>query len=137
MRNTERVTCNYDGLFAGEVAEPISIVVAASQTIKRGDLLECVVTESVSGANITRTIATSFSKPSAVADIKNIYVIAAADITTETGETGKKVSVYDRGVFNAGAVTFGGASTATQNFLPLLAHGIILKDAQDGTVSAT
>lgn len=127
---------NYDGLLAGEAGIAVSIPVAVSQTIKRGDLLELAVTETVSGAAVTRTLGTTFAKPSAAADIKNIYVIAAEDITTSAADSGKSISAYAGGIFNENKVVFGGSSTAAQNKIVLLAKGIFLTSAQSGAVTA-
>lgn len=129
MRNTGTVTNTYDNLIAGEVAEPVSVVVAKSQTVARGDLLECVVTEAVDGAAITRTVAAEFGKPSAKAATQNIYVIAADAITTGSGATGVVVA-YRAGNFNAASVALGGSSTVADNYETLLAKGIVLKAVQ-------
>lgn len=129
MRNTGTVTNNYDNLFAGEVAEPVSITVAKSQTVKRGDLLECVVTETIADGAITRVVAAEFGKPSAKADPKNIYVVAADAITTGSGATGI-VAAYRAGNFNGASVALGGESTVDDNYETLLAKGIVLKAVQ-------
>jgi len=133
MRNTSTETNSYDNLFAGEVAEPISINIADSQTIKRGDLLECAVTETYAAGpppTVTRAVAASFAKAAAVADIKNIYVIAADDITTGDGETTKKIAAYRSGNFDSTKIGLGGSSTVADNYTTLLAKGIVLKTAQ-------
>lgn len=116
--------CNYDGLLAGEVQVVESIPVATGQTIKRGDLLECAVTEG--------TAATEFSKVSAVAKVGNIYRIAADDIDTTSGAS--VVAAYGAGYYNASKVVVSG-DMAT-NKMALRASGIILVNCQGGTVES-
>ena len=114
--------CNYDGLLAGEVQTVESIPVAASQTIKRGDLLESKVTEG--------TAATEFTKVADVAKVGNIYRIAADDIDTTSGAS--VVAAYGAGYYNAAKVTVSGDITV--NKMALRATGIILVNCQSGTV---
>ena len=116
--------CNYDGLLAGEVQTVESIPVAASQTIKRGDLLESKVTEG--------TAATEFTKVSDVAKVGNIYRIAANDIDTTSGAS--VVAAYGAGYYNASKVTVSG--DAKVNKMALRASGIILVNCQSGIVES-
>ena len=113
-----RETFNYDALVAGEIYGVMSVPVAAGVAVKKGDLLECVVT---SGAP-----AATFTKPVAAAKTTNIYAIAAEDV--EAGEGVVKVTAYTSGYFGKTAVKFGGATTAEANEIALLAHGIYLKE---------
>jgi len=116
-------TLNYDSLFAGEVRSVITIDLAASQTVKRGDLLECTVAAS------TGATAASFSKPSAAAKATNIYAIAAEDVTTSASQTAK-ITVYRDGFFNQNAIVFGGESTAAENKHALMLNNIYVVDVQ-------
>jgi hypothetical protein len=109
----------YDNLIAGDIdiaTEPITI--GESQTIKRGDLLERKVTNTivVSGAVGTQTLTTApyYIRPTAAADHFSHYAIASEDVTTGAGETAVTIG-YKSGQFNSNAVRFGGASTAADN----------------------
>ena len=113
-----RETFNYDSLVAGEIYGVMSVPVAAGVDVKKGDLLECVVS---SGAP-----AATFTKPTGVAKTTNIYAIAAEDVAA--GEGVVKVTAYTGGYFGETAVKFGGATTAEDNKIALLAHGIYLKE---------
>ena len=122
-------TLKYDNLFAGDIdieAEPV--LIAANQTINRGDLLAKIVTESiaVSGAvgTVTRTPAASYIKATAEADEHSFYAIAAEDVTTTA--TTASIIAYKTGVFNEFAVDFGGA-TANGSRDILAAHNIYLQ----------
>ncbi len=124
---------NYDSLLAGEVRSVITVDLAVSQTVKRGDLLECAVTETISLADsvysVNRSVAASFKKPSAKADIKNIYVVAAEDVTTTASAAGT-ITAYKDGYFNQNAIVFGGESTVADNKNVLISNNIYLVDVQ-------
>lgn len=121
MAGMTREFLNYDGLLAGEVYTVDTVNLAGSQTVVRGDLLECVVTE---GAP-----ATTFAKVTAPAKVGNIYRIAAEDATT-SAET--PIVAYGAGYYNKAKVNVNGDETTNVNVLK--ASGIILKDVQDGTI---
>lgn len=127
-RNTNREALNYDELFAGEVGCIMPITVGASQTVKRGDLLECVVTSGAAAAN--------WAKPASAAVATNFYMIALEDATTGSGETAT-INAARNGYFNAAKIAFGGSSVAKDNKNVLIANGIFLRDVQSGAVSAT
>ena len=125
----------YDSLIAGDVdivTEPI--IIGASQTIKRGDVLEKTVTEAiaVSGAVGTksRTVATNYVRPSAAANPESFYAVASEDVTTGAGESAIIIG-YKTGQFNPGAMRFGGASTAVQNKDVLADKAIYLVTIQE------
>lgn len=139
-RNTSQQACNYDQLVAGSVYLMDNVKIAASQTIKRGDILECAVSEAYataeSSATVTRTVGTTFAKAAGAADIKNIYVIAAHDVKTESSDNDTYASVYVMGEFNRNKIGFGGSSNAEQNKMVLMAKGILLRDPMSGKVTA-
>ena len=123
-------TLQYDSLLTGEVSGVAGVKLAASQQVKRGDLLELAVTESVSGSAVVRTLGSAFSRPAAAVKLGNLYAVAAEDCTTQAEDTDKTVTVYLGGYFNPDAMRFGGASTAADNALGLLAGGINLTRTQ-------
>lgn len=110
-----RDTFTYDDLNVGEY-NALVVSIAASQTIKRGDLLVAAATEGVP--------ADTFAKDTAGAKIGNVYAIAAEDVTT-TGVT--EAVVYISGKFNKAKVT---AQAKVGNELALAAQGIILVDVR-------
>ena len=126
---TQEVT-NYDKLIAGTTHTIATVPLAASQTVKRGDLLVAAVT--VAAGASANTIATSFSKATAVAAPGNLYMIAAEDVTTGSGATGK-VLAYGAGYYNQDAVALTGDPTT--NKLVLLQQGIVLVPVQSGEVT--
>lgn len=128
---TQEVT-NYDKLIAGTTYTIATVPLAASQTVKRGDLLVCAVTTTVSGSSATGALAASFSKAAAVAAPGNLYMIAAEDVTTGSGSAGK-VLAYGAGYYNQDAVALTG--DLTTNKLVLLQQGIVLVPVQSGEVT--
>jgi hypothetical protein len=125
-------TLTYDNLFAGDfdvVTEPI--LIAAGQTIVRGDLLVKLVSESIAVADavgtVNRTAATSYVKASAAATQESFYAIAAEDVTT-VGSTATIIG-YKTGIFNEFAVGFGGTATADNCRDILAAQSIFLQKA--------
>ena len=66
---------NYDSLLAGPTQVIATVPLAASQTVKRGDLLVAAVT--IAAGASTSTIAASFSKAAAAAAPGNLHMIAA------------------------------------------------------------
>ena len=126
---TQEVT-NYDSLSAGPTYTIATVPLAASQTVKRGDLLVAAVT--VAAGASTSTVAASFSKAAAVAAPGNLYMIAAEDVTTGSGSAGK-VLAYGAGYYNQDAVALTG--DLTTNKLVLLQQGIVLVPVQSGEVT--
>lgn len=126
---TQEVT-NYDSLIAGPTYTIATVPLAASQTVKRGDLLVAAVT--VAAGASTSTVAASFSKAAAVAAPGNLYMIAAEDVTTGSGSAGK-VLAYGAGYYNQDAVALTG--DLTTNKLVLLQQGIVLVPVQSGEVT--
>lgn len=126
---TQEVT-NYDSLIAGPTHTIATVPLAASQTVKRGDLLVAAVT--VAAGASASTIAASFSKAAAVAAPGNLYMIAAEDVTTGSGSAGK-VLAYGAGYYNQDAVALTG--DLTTNKLVLLQQGIVLVPVQSGEVT--
>lgn len=122
---------NYDSLLAGPTQVIATVPLAASQTVKRGDLLVCAVTTTVSGSSATGALATSFSKATAVAAPGNLYMIAAEDADTTSGAG--KVLAYGAGYYNQDAVALAG--DLTTNKLVLLQQGIVLVPVQSGEVT--
>lgn len=121
---------NYDSLIAGPTYTIATVPLAASQTVKRGDLLVAAVT--VAAGASTSTVAASFSKAAAVAAPGNLYMIAAEDVTTGSGSAGK-VLAYGAGYYNQDAVALTG--DLTTNKLVLLQQGIVLVPVQSGEVT--
>ena len=126
---TQEVT-NYDSLIAGPTYTIATVPLAASQTVKRGDLLVAAVT--VAAGASTSTVAASFSKAAAVAAPGNLYMLAAEDVTTGSGSAGK-VLAYGAGYYNQDAVALTG--DLTTNKLVLLQQGIVLVPVQSGEVT--
>lgn len=124
---------NYDELLCSQPRVIDMVPVAASQTIKRGDLLVCAVTTSVSDSSATAAIGSTFSKASAVAAPGNLYMIAAEDVTTESSAAGE-VLAYGAGDYNINAIN-NLTGDETTNRLVLLLQGIVLRHAQSGVVS--
>ena len=89
---------NYDELLCSQPRVIDMVPVATSQTIKRGDLLVCAVTTSVSGSSATAAIGSTFSKAAAVAAPGNLYMIAAEDVTTDS--SAGEVLAYGAGDYN-------------------------------------
>ena len=118
----EREVINYDGLLAGPVYQVDTVRLASGQTVARGDLLECVVTEGVPAA--------TFSKASAAAKVGNLYRIAAENVDASDGES--DVVGYGAGYYNLAKVGLEGDKDT--NVLALKGAGIILTQCQDGTV---
>lgn len=107
----------YDNLFAGSfpvVTEAITI--AASQTVRRGDVL-------VKGGTGT------YAQAAAVVEAADRIVIASEGVTTGAGETAESAG-YSSGEFNESAIGFGGASTADDNRDILADKSIYLKKIQ-------
>ena len=129
MAYTREVT-NYDNLIAGPTYTTAVVPLAASQQVKRGDLIVAAVTVAT-GAS-ANTIAASFSKAAAVAAPGNLYMIAAEDVTTGSGSAGK-VLAYGAGYYNQDAVALTG--DLTTNKLVLLQQGIVLVPVQSGEVT--
>lgn len=121
---------NYDSLLAGPTQVIATVPLAASQTVKRGDLLVAAVT--IAAGASASTIAASFSKAAAAAAPGNLYMIAAEDVTTGSGSAGK-VLAYGAGYYNQDAVALTG--DLTTNKLVLLQQGIVLVPVQSGEVT--
>jgi len=139
-RNTGRVATNYDQLFAGEVWGEVNITIGNSQTIRRGDLLECIVTETVDPTThaLTRAIAATWGLTATDAKPVNFYCIAADSVTTESNTTAV-IAAYKGGYFNISKVRLGATPTGadlekTKN--ALIGQEIFLKTASTGVVTA-
>lgn len=117
---------NYDSLLAGPTQVIATVPLAASQTVKRGDLLVAAVT--IAAGASASTIAASFSKAAAAAAPGNLHMIAAEDADT-TGGAGQ-VLAYGAGYYNEDAVGLTG-DLAT-NKMVLLQQGIVLVHVQSG-----
>lgn len=120
---------NYDSLLAGPTQVIATVPLAASQTVKRGDLLVAAVT--IAAGASSSTIAASFSKAAAAAAPGNLHMIAAEDADT-TGGAGQ-VLAYGAGYYNEDAVGLTG-DLAT-NKMVLLQQGIVLVHVQSGEVA--
>mgnify|MGYP001623202446 FL=1 len=120
---------NYDSLLAGPTQVIATVPLAASQTVKRGDLLVAAVT--IAAGASASTIAASFSKAAAAAAPGNLHMIAAEDADT-TGGAGQ-VLAYGAGYYNEDAVGLTG-DLAT-NKMVLLQQGIVLVHVQSGEVA--
>lgn len=123
---------NYDELLCSQPRVIDMVPVAASQTIKRGDLLVCAVTTAVSDSSATAAIGSTFSKASAVAAPGNLYMIAAEDVTTDS--SAGEVLAYGAGDYNINRIN-NLTGDETTNRLVLLQQGIVLRHAQSGVVS--
>ena len=123
---------NYDELLCSQPRVIDMVPVAASQTIKRGDLLVCAVTTTVSDSSATAAIGSTFSKASAVAAPGNLYMIAAEDVTTDS--SAGEVLAYSAGDYNINRIN-NLTGDETTNRLVLLQQGIVLRHAQSGVVS--
>ena len=121
---------NYDSLLAGPTQVIATVPLAASQTVKRGDLLVAAVT--IAAGASASTIAASFSKAAAAAAPGNLHMIAAEDVTTESSGSGQ-VLAHGDGYHNQeeGGLT-GDLNT---NKLVLLQQGIVLVPVQSGEVT--
>lgn len=131
---------NYDGLLAGEVYTLAPVSIAKSQTIARGDLLVCSTTDGVPGATFSKATAnptmgklTVTGAVTAVSLTDYIYAIAAQDITTTASAVGV-ATAYLAGIFNKSKVGLP-SGFADGNKYALLARGIVLREAQSGTIS--
>lgn len=105
-----------NGTCSGLTAAPTSVDTTAG-----------VDNENITGV-ISRSIAASYVKAPAVANIPSTYVIASEAVITGVEETAETIGLL--GEFNANSVAFGGSSTFAQNKDVLLAKGIILKASQ-------
>lgn len=123
---------NYDEMLCSQPRVIDMVPVAASQTIKRGDLLVCAVTTTVSDSSATAAIGSTFSKASAVAAPGNLYMIAAEDVTTDS--SAGEVLAYGAGDYNINRIN-NLTGDKTTNRLVLLQQGIVLRHAQSGVVS--
>lgn len=121
---------NYDSLLAGPTQVIATVPLAASQTVKRGDLLVAAVT--IAAGASASTIAASFSKAAAAAAPGNLYMIAAEDVTTDSSGAGQ-VLAYGAGYYNQDAVGLTG--DLNTNKLVLLQQGIVLVPVQSGEVT--
>ena len=104
-------TFTYDDLNVGGY-EALGVDIAASQTIKRGDLLLLT--------------GNAFGKDTAGATTGKVYCIAAEDCTTAEGET-KTIVAYFGGKFNKERVT---KQATKANEYALAAQGIYLVDVR-------
>lgn len=120
---------NYDSLLAGPTQVIATVPLAASQTVKRGDLLVAAVT--IAAGASASTIAASFSKAAAAAAPGDLHMIAAEDADT-TGGAGQ-VLAYGAGYYNQDAVGLTG--DLNTNKLVLLQQGIVLVPVQSGQVT--
>ena len=121
---------NYDELLCSQPRVIDVVPLAASQSVKRGDLLLCAVT--VTAGASASTIAASFSKAAAVAAPGNLYMIAAEDATTDSNAG--EVLAYGAGDYNINRIN-NLTGDETTNRLVLLQQGIVLHHAQSGVVS--
>lgn len=121
---------NYDSLLAGPTQVITTVPLAASQTVKRGDLLVAAVT--IAAGASASTIAASFSKAAAVAAPCDLHMIAAEDVTTGSSGAGQ-VLAYGAGYYNQDAVGLTG--DLNTNKLVLLQQGIVLVPVQSGQVT--
>lgn len=121
---------NYDELLCSQPRVIDVVPLAASQSVKRGDLLLCAVT--VAAGASASTIAASFSKAAAVAAPGNLYMIAAEDATTDS--SAGEVLAYGAGDYNINRIN-NLTGDETTNRLVLLQQGIVLHHAQSGVVS--
>ena len=121
---------NYDSLLAGPTQVIATVPLAASQTVKRGDLLVAAVT--IAAEASASTIAASFSKVAAAAAPGNLHMIAAEDVTTDSSGAGQ-VLAYGAGYYNQDAV--GLAGDLATNKMVLLQQGIVLVHVQSGEVA--
>ena len=121
---------NYDSLLAGPTQVIATVPLAASQTVKRGDLLVAAVT--IAAGASASTIAGSFSKAAAAAAPGTLHMIAAEDVTTDSSGAGQ-VLAYGAGYYNEDAVGLTG-DLAT-NKMVLLQQGIVLVHVQSGEVA--
>lgn len=150
-------TMTFDNLLAGEDVISIPVTVGASQTIKKGDLLELgevpvanTGTGAVTGMNISvnetthavtytnmgtanhgdGTLAVTEGASFVRPSAKaNIFgvYVVAAEDVTTAGGETATIPAYVKGEFNEGAMRFGGASTADDNRFALAKQGIILR----------
>jgi hypothetical protein len=123
---------NYDNLVAG--AFPIitdAVVLGASQTVARGDLLRLAMTPAADtgDGSVAVTPGENWVRADAAADIFSVYAIAAEAKTTGAAETAT-ILVYRTGEFNENRVGLGGESTPDQNRDVLACKGIFLKKSQ-------
>ena len=125
-----REVMNYDSLLAGPTQVIATVPLAASQTVKRGDLLVAAVT--IAAGASASTIAASFSKAAAAAAPGNLHMIAAEDVTTDSSGAGQ-VLAYGAGYYNQDAVGLTG--DLNTNKLVLLQQGIVLVPVQSGQVT--
>lgn len=121
---------NYDSLLAGPTQVIATVPLAASQTVKRGDLLVAAVT--IAAGASASTIAASFSKAAAAAAPGNLHMIAAEDVTTDSSGAGQ-VLAYGAGYYNQDAVGLTG--DLNTNKMVLLQQGIVLVHVQSGEVA--
>lgn len=121
---------NYDSLLAGPTQAIATVPLAASQTVKRGDLLVAAVT--IAAGASASTIAASFSKAAAAAAPGNLHMIAAEDVTTDSSGAGQ-VLAYGAGYYNQDAVGLTG--DLNTNKMVLLQQGIVLVHVQSGEVA--
>lgn len=108
-----RETMKHDQLFAGEVGHIVRVPVSAA-TIKKGDILVGTVT---SGA-----VATAFAKATEDAKVGNIYVVAAEDVKSYTGE----IVAYADGCFDAEQVKINDDAVSEASKLALMASKIFV-----------
>lgn len=119
-------TLTRDNLIQGDVVT-MAVTIGASQTIKRGDLLELSqipVANTGTGA-ITVTAGASFLRPPAAANIFAVYAVALEDATTGSGESAT-ITAATQGRFDPASMRFGGSSTAADNRNVLAGKGILL-----------
>ena len=121
---------NYDSLLAGPTQVIATVPLAASQTVKRGDLLVAAVT--IAAGASASTIAASFSKAAAAAAPGNLHMTAAEDVTTDSSGAGQ-VLAYGAGYYNQDAVGLTG--DLNTNKMVLLQQGIVLVHVQSGEVA--
>lgn len=121
---------NYDSLLAGPTQVIATVPLAASQAVKRGDLLVAAVT--IAAGASASTIAASFSKAAAAAAPGNLHMIAAEDVTTDSSGAGH-VLAYGAGYYNQDAVGLTG--DLNTNKMVLLQQGIVLVHVQSGEVA--
>lgn len=116
---------SFSQIFAGEVNYITRVKVAAG-TYKRGDLLECAVTNTVAETSATATLAATFGQcaTKSTAVYGNEYVVCAEDKTlSAAGE----VVVYKEGYFNKALIMLKGGAANDNSVAILKTKNIFLE----------
>lgn len=104
--------------------------IALATTQAGGAVSGATLTGGAAATVVTSNLSTaaSYLRPSAAANDKSHYAVAAEDVTTGAGETAVIIG-YRAGTFNENEMRFGGASTAAENHEILADKGIYLTKA--------